>query len=99
MKHKLLKTCSALILVLVMLFCSVPAQAAYTPDFNLQSETVLLINLDTGKVMYEKNADEKVYPASLTKIMTAILALENVEDLDNTKVAMKQYIHDMLYLH
>lgn len=97
MKHKLLKTCSALMLALAMLFCSVPAQAAYTPDFNLQSETVLLINLDTGKVMYEKNADEKVYPASLTKIMTAILALENVEDLDNTKVAMKQYIQDMLY--
>jgi len=97
MKSKLMKTVSILIVTLVMVLCSVPAQAAYTPDFDLQSETVLLLNMDTGKVMYEKNADAKVYPASLTKIMTAILALENVEDLDGTKVALKQYIQDMLY--
>ncbi len=97
MKSKLMKTVSILIVTLVMVLCSVPAQAAYTPDFDLQSETVLLLNMDTGKVMYEKNADARVYPASLTKIMTAILALENVEDLDGTKVALKQYIQDMLY--
>lgn len=97
MKSKLMKTVSILIVTLVMVLCAVPAQAAYTPDFDLQSETVLLVNMDTGKVMYEKNADAKVYPASLTKIMTAILALENIEDLDGTKIALKQYIQDMLY--
>ncbi len=32
-------------------------------------------------VLYEKNADEKRYPASTTKIMTALLTLENVSDL------------------
>ncbi len=97
MKSKWIKTISVLLVTFVMVLCSAPAQAAYTPNFDLQSETVLLLNMDTGKVMYEKNADAKVYPASLTKIMTAILALENVEDLDGTKVALKQYIQDMLY--
>ena len=97
MKSRMMKMLGLLLAVLTVLLCPVTAQAAYTPDFDLQSETVLLVNLDTGKVMYEKNADAKVYPASLTKIMTAILALENVEDLDGTKVALKQYIQDMLY--
>lgn len=97
MKSKLLKTMAVLMVILVVVLCPITARASYTPDFDLQSETILLVNMDTGKVMYEKNADAKVYPASLTKIMTAILALENVEDLDGTKVALKQYIQDMLY--
>ncbi len=97
MKQRLTKTASLLLALLMLLLCPVTASADYTPDFDLQSETILLMNLDTGKVMYEKNADAKVYPASLTKIMTAILTLENVEDLDGTKIALKQYIQDMLY--
>ena len=39
----------------------------------------LLISPDSDMVLYEKNADEKRYPASTTKIMTALLTLENVE--------------------
>ena len=97
MKSRLMKTICVLMVTLMVVLCPVVAQASYTPDFDLQSETVLLVNMETGKVMYEKNADAKVYPASLTKIMTAILALENVEDLDGTKVALKAYIQDMLY--
>ena len=38
-------------------------------------------------VLYEKNADEKRYPASTTKIMTALLTLENVKDLNETVTA------------
>lgn len=97
LKRNLMKTACLLLALVLLALCPVSASASYTPDFDLQSETVLLINLDTGKVMYEKNADARVYPASLTKIMTAILTLENVEDLDGTTIAMKQYIQDMLY--
>lgn len=39
----------------------------------------LLMEANTGKILYEKNAYEKRYPASTTKIMTAILALENCD--------------------
>ena len=47
----------------------------------------LLISPDSDMVLYEKNADKKRYPASTTKIMTALLTLENVEDLNETVTA------------
>ena len=45
--------------------------------FSAVSPYVMFMDMNTGRVMYEKNADEKVYPASTVKIMTAILAIEN----------------------
>ena len=47
----------------------------------------LLISPDSDMVLYEKNADERRYPASTTKIMTALLTLENVKDLNETVTA------------
>jgi len=48
-------------------------------DANLEifSEAAILIHKDTGKVLYSKNAEQKMYPASTTKILTAILAIEH----------------------
>ena len=37
----------------------------------------ILMDLSSGKILYEKNMDEKRYPASLTKVLTAIVVLEN----------------------
>ncbi len=45
----------------------------------LYAESAILIETRTGKVLFEKNIDQKMYPASTTKIMTAILAIENCE--------------------
>ena len=58
-------------------------QAAEIP-FALEAEYVYMINIDTKEVMYEKNAYAKMYPASMTKIMTAIVAIEAIDDLDET---------------
>ena len=44
---------------------------------SISSEAVLLMEPSTGKVIYEKNGYQKKYPASTTKIMTAILAIEH----------------------
>lgn len=44
---------------------------------NVDAPVAILMDANTGKILYEKNAYEKMYPASTTKIMTAILALEN----------------------
>lgn len=68
-------------------------KAAYEPDFDVQAEAVYMVNLDTGEVIYEKNAHEKIYPASVTKLMTAIVALENIPDLE-TEITAKSYIYD-----
>lgn len=70
--------------------------AAYTPPFELSSERQLLVNLDLDFVVYEKNADERANPASLTKIMTLIIALEQVEDLDATVTVKKSILDSFL---
>lgn len=51
-----------------------------------QAEAALLCDLNSTEVLYSKNAHERVYPASLTKIMTALVALEN-GSLDQTLTA------------
>ena len=45
-------------------------------DTNIKG-TAVLMDADTGTILYNKGMDEKRYPASITKIMTALLALEN----------------------
>lgn len=51
------------------------AQAAPKPE--PAAEAAILVEASTGRVLFEKNADGVCYPASLTKMMTCILALEN----------------------
>lgn len=46
-------------------------------DRNTASPYVILSDVTSGRVLYSKNADAKCYPASLTKLMTAIVAIEN----------------------
>jgi D-alanyl-D-alanine carboxypeptidase len=45
----------------------------------IYSPSVILIDADSGKILYEKNINERKYPASLTKVMTAIIVIENCE--------------------
>ncbi|RCX17242.1 D-alanyl-D-alanine carboxypeptidase (penicillin-binding protein 5/6) [Anaerobacterium chartisolvens] len=47
----------------------------------LNSPNVILIRLNDYTVLMQKNSEEKIYPASLTKMMTAIAAIENLPDL------------------
>ena len=46
---------------------------------NINAPNLLLADTKTGKILYERNADEKIYPASVTKLLTAILVVENCE--------------------
>ncbi len=74
-----------LILTLIILFTNSIYAASTTPSDNsstppdVSCANAILIELETGKILYEKDAYTKVYPASTTKILTAILALENCE--------------------
>jgi len=77
-------------LLIFSLFCTgLSASAFYTPSFALDSEAICMINMDTGMVVFEKNSTVRRSPASLTKIMTAIIALELTPDLDEEKVTCK----------
>lgn len=49
----------------------------YAKSLDLSGEAAILIDYDTSEILYEKNSHLKLYPASTTKMMTAILAVEN----------------------
>lgn len=52
--------------------------AEYWPEGpEVESPSVILMEMSTGTILYEKNCDEQNYPASITKIMTTLIALEN----------------------
>lgn len=85
------------ILVLITNFNFLPVEASYKLPFETNSQCVYLVNTDTDTVVYEKNAHTKMSPASLTKIMTAIIALETVKDLEGTKVKAPSYLYDEFY--
>ena len=46
-------------------------------ELEFTAEAVLLVNLDSGAVLYEKNSDKRLYPASITKLATALFVLEH----------------------
>jgi len=58
---------------------------------SLHSQNALLLN-EQGDVLYEKNADAIIYPASLTKIMTAIVAIEMTDNLQTQTIVEPQTI-------
>lgn len=75
------KKAACLILTIISAVClgKVDVKAAdYWPDApETLSPGVILMEESTGTILYEKNMDEAHYPASITKIMTTLLALEN----------------------
>ena len=78
---KYLKKLITAILLLITIFYTTNIFAAID-DITTYSPTCLLMESKTGKIIYEKNGYEKMYPASTTKIMTAILTLEHCELTD-----------------
>lgn len=76
MKNYRIASLLLLIPLLVSLF-TVPAFALEDPDPVCRN--AVLVDAKHGEVLYDKNAYEKAYPASITKVMTALLVLEEVE--------------------
>lgn len=62
---------------------------------NLTSQDAILQDLSSGSLLGEKNSQRRVYPASLTKIMTAVLALEIIPDLDDTMTLPTDIFSDL----
>ncbi|MFD1739359.1 D-alanyl-D-alanine carboxypeptidase family protein [Bacillus salitolerans] len=79
------------ILILVMILCSFPLSAhinAQDHGVSINSESAILIDAKTGITLYEKNSRDIMYPASITKIVTAIVAIEEGK-LDDIVVVSK----------
>ena len=69
------KICLFLILLIIPF-------VTYAEDLNLaeNAKSAILIESSTGEVLYSKNANERLAPASMTKIMSLILIMENIEN-------------------
>ena len=96
MKKKLLPLLSFFFILCVLCPTLTVNAATYNIDFETKSKGIQLINLDTDTVVYEKNADMKLEPASCTKIMTFIIAVENIDDLNGTKITAKKEVLNLL---
>lgn len=68
------------------------ASAAFVNDIEMHCDAYYMVNLETGIVVCEKNADKQKYPASLTKIMTCLLVIEYYADLENEKVTISHNV-------
>lgn len=78
-----------IIFTLVLSLCCYTSVLA--ENFTIHSKNAILYNLKDNTILYEKASEEKTKVASLTKIMTAIVAIENIENL-NEKVVLKQNV-------
>ena len=67
-----------IMVIMTSVFFAPSALALEEPSLSCPS--VLVMDRDTGEVLLERNADSKVYPASITKIMTVLLAVEAIEN-------------------
>lgn len=88
--QKVYKKSTALFLAITILLSGITlfnvSAESISPDFETKTDTLLLVDLNTDEVVFEKNADVVRAPASVTKIMTYIIVAEQVKDLENTMV-------------
>ena len=75
------KRWSSLFISILLIFSFLPINAEVTTP-NIAAEVAILIDANTKTVLYEKNGYEKHYPASITKLMTALLTIENLSPTD-----------------
>lgn len=73
----------------------VPSFSFALPD-SVQSRYVLLINRETGEVLAERNADTITYPASITKVMTVLTAIEELDDLNMSVTITQDLINRLI---
>jgi len=83
--HRFFSVFFCLLLTLNLLAAPAAAADGDVGDWEVAAKAALLADPDTGEILYARNIHEKLYPASLTKIMTALLVLEAV---DSGKLAM-----------
>lgn len=89
-KHPILKLLCPFLALLLLFQITIPVSADTFPEFpeswptapEIASETGILMEASTGQILFDKGMDEVRYPASTTKVMTALLILENIKDLN-----------------
>ncbi|MBQ9850310.1 MAG: D-alanyl-D-alanine carboxypeptidase [Clostridia bacterium] len=86
-----------LVITLSSFFC-IPSGAAYDDsmaELKLHSDCLLLMSADNGEIIFEKNIRKQTAPASLTKIVTALVVIENVKNLSSLATVSEECIREL----
>ncbi len=68
------------LLILIFLFILIPVvKAEETEDLAPNAKSAIMIEASTGEILFQKNANEKLAPASMTKMMSMLLIMEEIE--------------------
>lgn len=54
----------------------------YDDEINIVAESAVIVNYETGDILWEKNSSRSMYPASLTKMLSSIVAIEKIKNLE-----------------
>lgn len=96
MLKKIFSIIFSIIIILTCMITPVSVGAYEVTEFEITAQAGALISLDTDEFLYENNIDKKVYPASITKIMTAIIILENEKFDPEGKITMSKSALDLV---
>lgn len=89
MKNKLFSSILVFILLMNMFIFNILNVTAEMVEPNIFGEYAVTIDASSGEVLYDKNANEKAFPASITKVLTALLLVENIKE--NEVIEMSDY--------
>lgn len=79
MNKTVMRIVLCLLAFMIIFSCIYSVFAAGIDEADITAAAVILVDAETGAVLYEKNADAQRAPASTTKLLTAVLALENLQ--------------------
>jgi len=65
--------------LLIYLLLNIIASGIANADFDIKARTAILLDYHSGEILFEKDADRKIFPASMTKIMTSIVAFDLIK--------------------
>ena len=83
-------------LIILSVFSPICVSAYEVTSFEITAKAGMLVSLDTDEMLYENNIDKKVYPASIAKIMTALLMIESDKWNPEAKVTLTKDVLDMV---
>ena len=83
------------LILILLLFIPINIKAQ---DLELNSKYALLYNIDTNEILMEKNSNQKTAIASLTKIMTTIVAIENINNIKEVVTIPEYALENLIEL-